>query len=119
MGRFTDARDELKATLEAAGLRVTLRLEDVDPPCVYPLLFDFDHGYMDGGGEARFRLHLIVPGTDDERVLEDLDEMLDTVLAAGVQPSENTTLVGIRTPEHPDPLPAFQVTTSLTIGQTA
>jgi hypothetical protein len=116
VGKFIEARDQLVNQLEDADLKVTLRLEDVDPPCVWPLVFDYDHGYLGGGGELRFRLHLIVPATDDERVLEDLEAMLDALIAAGIQPSENTTLVGVRTPEHPDPFPAFQVTTSLTIG---
>ena len=110
MGRFIDSRDELVEILTGAGLTVCLRLEDVNPPCVWPLFFDFDHGHLDGGGELRWRLHLIENPTDDERLIENLETMLDTLLTAGVQPSENTTLVGVLVPENDQPLPALQVT---------
>jgi hypothetical protein len=115
MGRFIDSRTELVENLEAAGLRVCLRLEDVAPPCVWPLFFDFDHGHLDGGGELRWRLHLIESPTDDERLLERLETMLDTLLAADIYPSENTTLVGVQVPENDQPLPALQVTITDTI----
>lgn len=115
MGKFIDSRTQLVTILEAAGLNVCLRLEDVNPPCVWPMFFDFDHGHLDGGGDLRWRLHLIETPTDDERLLENLESMLDTLLDAGVQPSDNTTLVGVRVPENDQPLPALQVTITDTI----
>ena len=115
MGAFIDSRTELVANLEAAGLTVCLRLEDVRPPCVWPMFFDFDHGLLDGGGELRWRLHLIEDPTDDERLLENLENMLDKLAAGGIYPSENTTLVGVRVTENDQPLPALQVTITDTI----
>lgn len=115
MGKFIEDRDALVADLEAAGLVVCLRLEDVRPPCVWPLFFDFDHGLLDGGGELRWRLHLVTDPTDDERLLENLEEMLDMLLAGGIYPSENTTLVGVQVPENDQALPALQVTIAHTI----
>jgi hypothetical protein len=51
-----------------------------------------------------------VDPTDDERLLENLEDLLEKVLASGITPSENTTLVAVNVPEAETPLPALQLT---------
>ncbi|KAA1380519.1 hypothetical protein [Aeromicrobium fastidiosum] len=91
-------------------LRVTPRLEDVQPPCVWVALESIDH--LSAVGEMTLRLFLIAPAMDEYRALKVLGPLLDQVLTV-VSPTEATTVVGISPTNQLRDLAALRVTTTV------
>jgi len=108
-----DVVDHLSA-LELGGekLRVTTKLTDISTPCVFVALEDIDHYNV--GGEATWRLYLVTANSDEERALEQLQQLLEVVLPA-VSPAAKTEYVGLRIPEQSQPLPALLIRINATV----
>lgn len=106
LSRTIDAQvDELTAL---GFERVTARLEDINPPCIWVALDELDHYNV--GGDARLAL-LIIPGSADEyRALVDGGDTLDQLLEAGVSPSDVTRTAQVRSTKTTTPLAALRVT---------
>jgi hypothetical protein len=107
-----ESRDRLlehlrTATLDGDPLRVVIELGDVNPPCAYVALEGIDV-YL-AGGEATWRAYLVAENTDQLRVLEQLQKLLDAVTDISIAPAAPIEYVALATPESSTPLPALLI----------
>lgn len=112
------SRDRLVAHLKTAQLkgkplRVVTDLGKVNPPCAFVQLDNVDH-YL-AGGEVLWRAYLVADNTDQTRVIQDLEGLLNAVLEIGTSPAAATEYVGLQVPEQSQALPAFLVRITETI----
>lgn len=110
---LTASRNQLAAFLSTAELDdgrelpVVLRLDQVRTPCAFIQIEKVEPYNV--GGEATWRVYLVGDNTDEERVLEQLEDLLTAVLTLGISPAADIEYVGLPVPEQSQPLPAFLV----------
>lgn len=101
--------DHLKTAelADGSGLQVVLRLGLVRTPCAFVQMEGIEP--YNAGGEITWRVYLVADFTDEERVLEQLEDLLNAVTDIGIAPSSDIEFVGLPTPEQSQPLPALLV----------
>lgn len=115
---FVTSRNELMAVLKTAELddnplRVETDLGKINPPCAYVALQDLDPHL--NGGEVVWRVYLVAEYSDQERVLEQLQRLLDAVQEIHLAPAAAIEYVALPTPESSQPLPALLIRISDTV----
>jgi hypothetical protein len=95
------------AELDGDQLRVAEDLGNVNAPCAYVALQELDV-YL-AGGEATWRVYLVAEYSDQVRVLEQLQKLLDAVTEIGIAPAAPIEYVALPTPESSTALPALLI----------
>lgn len=107
--------DSVVAALVAAGLHATDDQRDLNPPGVYVTPPDPTWNKL-GGYSAALDLYAVVPAAGRHEALSQLGPLVDAVRA--VWPVRQGFHVDLAPLEGTDPLPAYRLPLTVTVGET-
>lgn len=104
----------LLAVLESAGVPASLNVGQVQPPGAWVTPRTITPERLDGGGQLRTYVYLIVSDTDAAQAVINLGQLLDKALTV-IDPDEAvSTAEAVALPDSP-PLPAYRLTVDLPV----